>query len=50
MAASTVPRVRFLRRPRRERLGPPDPLPLDPRDPDVVRTKEAERARALRKA
>jgi hypothetical protein len=29
----------FLERPKPRRAPPPDPLPLDPRDPDVVRAK-----------
>jgi hypothetical protein len=30
----------FLERPKTRRERPPDPLPIDPRDPDVVRAKE----------
>jgi hypothetical protein len=30
---------RILERPKMRRSRPPDPLPLDPRDPDVVRAK-----------
>ncbi|HEX3300092.1 MAG TPA: hypothetical protein VHW68_08270 [Actinomycetota bacterium] len=29
----------LLERPKARRAPPPDPLPLDPRDPDVVRAK-----------
>jgi hypothetical protein len=29
----------FLERPKVRRARPPDPLPIDPRDPDIVRAK-----------
>jgi hypothetical protein len=29
----------YLERPKPRRAPPPDPLPIDPRDPDVVRAK-----------
>jgi len=29
----------FLERPKVRRSPPPDPLPIDPRDPDIVRAK-----------
>jgi hypothetical protein len=30
----------LIQRPKLRRSPPPDPLPIDPRDPDVVRAKE----------
>jgi hypothetical protein len=34
-------RIRIDRRNRRRRVPPPGDLPLDPRDPDIVRAKAA---------
>ena len=30
----------LIQRPKWRRASPPDPLPIDPRDPDVLRAKE----------
>jgi hypothetical protein len=43
----------FLERPKPRRARPPDPLPIDARDPDVVRAKNrmyAESAKRSRRA